>query len=288
MINKNIYHSLSGIDPELIEKAAPAENTHKKKRSTWLKWGSIAACFFIVITMSTLGSCSKKVPLSTLDIPYEEEAIQEPIIIKTQKYKFAENNVLLLSAQNNTETHHSITVTVEYFDSENNLLKKEQKTFDQFASGYQHNFIFNPQIAFENYEYTFTLGEASTPLIAPDVYFTLSELVEGKTIIRPEGEKIGMEWVKAIFAGALFEYKGDTPAFVGGEFALIGNNGEIYNIYSSGKSPVYPESDTSNGIEIFLSKSNKLIWPIELQEGVSYIFSLTTAEVYDGKIPGIN
>lgn len=288
MINKDIYRNLGGIDPELIEKAAPTETTPKKTRNIWLKCASLVACLFLIITTSTLGSCSKKVPISHLEISDTEELIQEDVSISTQKYKFRENNVLLLSAQNNTATHHSITVNVEYFDSEKNLLKKEQKTFDQFASGYQHNFIFNPQIAFESYEYTFTLGEASTPLIAPDVYFTLSELVEGKTIIRPEGENAGMEWVKAIFAGALFEYKGDTPAFVGGEFALIGNNGEIYNIYSSGKSPVYPESDTSNGIEIVLSKSNKLIWPIELQEGVSFIFSLTTAEVYDGKIPGIN
>ena len=49
MTNKNIYRSLGGLDPELILKAAPAEKVQKKKKNSWVKWASLAACFCLVI-----------------------------------------------------------------------------------------------------------------------------------------------------------------------------------------------------------------------------------------------
>ena len=48
MTNKNIYRSLGGLDPELIMKAAAADKVQKKKKNTWVKWASMAACFCLV------------------------------------------------------------------------------------------------------------------------------------------------------------------------------------------------------------------------------------------------
>ena len=49
MTNKNIYMSLGSLDPELVAKAAPAEKVQKKKKNSWIKWASMAACFCIII-----------------------------------------------------------------------------------------------------------------------------------------------------------------------------------------------------------------------------------------------
>lgn len=49
MTNKNIYRSLGGLDPELIEKAAPAEHPQRKKGGAWLKWAPVAACLAIIV-----------------------------------------------------------------------------------------------------------------------------------------------------------------------------------------------------------------------------------------------
>ena len=54
MTNKNIYKSLGGLDPELIMKAAPAEKAQKKKKNAWIKWGSLAACFCIMLVSIVL------------------------------------------------------------------------------------------------------------------------------------------------------------------------------------------------------------------------------------------
>lgn len=49
MTSMNIYRSLGGLDPDLIAKAAPAEKARKKKRNTWIKWVSLAACFALIV-----------------------------------------------------------------------------------------------------------------------------------------------------------------------------------------------------------------------------------------------
>ncbi len=47
MTDMNIYRAIGGLDPDLIEKAAPGERAQKKKTNTWLKWVSLAACLSV-------------------------------------------------------------------------------------------------------------------------------------------------------------------------------------------------------------------------------------------------
>lgn len=48
MTNKNIFRELGGLDPDLIAKAAP-DVARKSKHKTFVKWGSIAACFMVMV-----------------------------------------------------------------------------------------------------------------------------------------------------------------------------------------------------------------------------------------------
>lgn len=54
MTNKNIYRSLGGLDPELIMKAAPAEKVQRKKKNAWIRWGTVAACFILVLSIISI------------------------------------------------------------------------------------------------------------------------------------------------------------------------------------------------------------------------------------------
>ena len=49
MTNKEFYREFGNIDPKMIEAAAPAEKVQKKKKNTWIKWASLAACFCILV-----------------------------------------------------------------------------------------------------------------------------------------------------------------------------------------------------------------------------------------------
>ena len=52
MTNKEFYRELGNIDPKMIEAAAPAEKVQKKKKNTWVKWASMAACFALLVSAS--------------------------------------------------------------------------------------------------------------------------------------------------------------------------------------------------------------------------------------------
>lgn len=52
MTNKNIFREMGGLDPDLIMKAAPAEKAKKKSlKNVWVKWGAIAACFALMLSI---------------------------------------------------------------------------------------------------------------------------------------------------------------------------------------------------------------------------------------------
>lgn len=53
MTNKNIFRELGGLDPDLIAKAAP-DVARKSKHKTFVKWGSIAACFMVMVMTAAL------------------------------------------------------------------------------------------------------------------------------------------------------------------------------------------------------------------------------------------
>ena len=52
MTNKEFYREFGNIDPQMIEAAAPAEKVQKKKKNTWVKWASMAACFALIVSAS--------------------------------------------------------------------------------------------------------------------------------------------------------------------------------------------------------------------------------------------
>ncbi len=70
MKSKNIFVALNGIDPHLIEKAAPLIGAKKARilKATWGRWATLAACFCLIIAISVV-SFLNTVILSDGSIP---------------------------------------------------------------------------------------------------------------------------------------------------------------------------------------------------------------------------
>ena len=49
MTNKDLFYAMDGLDASFVMKAAPGEKLNKSNNA-WLKWFSIAACFWLLIT----------------------------------------------------------------------------------------------------------------------------------------------------------------------------------------------------------------------------------------------
>ena len=59
MTNKDLYREFGNIDLDMVEAAAPTQKIKNKKRNSWIKWVSIAACFCICLTAFALNTLNR-------------------------------------------------------------------------------------------------------------------------------------------------------------------------------------------------------------------------------------
>ena len=89
----------------------------------------------------------------------DENEIINGISVKAKKYDFKGNNVLILDTENTADKNYTVSVAVTYYDENKSPVKEETETFEGYAAGYQKYFLFNPEIAFDSYDYNITVEE---------------------------------------------------------------------------------------------------------------------------------
>ena len=80
-------------------------------------------------------------------------------VVTGEKYAYKNKDVLLLNVENQTDKDYDVTAVVHYFDAVGNEIKTQKQTFAGWASGYQNNFFFQPNITFETFTYDLDLKE---------------------------------------------------------------------------------------------------------------------------------
>ena len=123
---------------------------------------NIALLLFFTLIAAMLVSCDEqKSPqheISDYDsvsaVAPDDGQICGEITVKDKKYVFEGKDVVILDVQNGTDTDLSITINGTYLDESGNVLLTETKTFEQFYSGWQNYFLFNPKINFAKFTYT--------------------------------------------------------------------------------------------------------------------------------------
>ena len=123
---------------------------------------NIALLLFFTLIAAMLVSCdeqkSTQHEISDYDsvsaVAPDDGQISGEITVKDKKYVFEGKDVVILDVQNSTDTDLSITINGTYLDESGNVLLTETKTFEQFYSGWQNYFLFNPKINFAKFTYT--------------------------------------------------------------------------------------------------------------------------------------
>ena len=85
------------------------------------------------------------------DVSNESNNQAEGLMIKSKKYTFEGNDIIILNVTNQTKANYIVTVRGTYLDKAGKVIKSEEQSFDQFSAGYQNNFLFNPGIAFHDF-----------------------------------------------------------------------------------------------------------------------------------------
>lgn len=149
---------------------------------------NIALILFFALLAAMLVSCgvqeSTQHEISDYDsvsaVAPDDGQISGEITVKDKKYVFEGKDVVILDVQNGTDTDLSITINGTYLDESGNVLLTETQTFDQFYSGYQNYFLFNPKINFDKFTYTVESEQATEECFMKNVVVQAGKPFSGR------------------------------------------------------------------------------------------------------------
>ena len=114
----------------------------------------------ILIVIAVLSSCSKDPNIGGEVInQYDAQAEisvdgeENGFLISEKTYKYGDDNVLILNAENKTDNAYTVVITAKFFDDNGELIKNSTKIFEGFPKGYKNYFVFSPETAFKSYKY---------------------------------------------------------------------------------------------------------------------------------------
>lgn len=108
-------------------------------------------------TEATPGELQYNDPIDSYDSEEQiavSENSQDIFMLKAKKYKYYDNDVLILNVENKTASDYTITITVTYYDENSNSIGSESRVFEGFAAGWHNYFVFAPRKAFDNFSYS--------------------------------------------------------------------------------------------------------------------------------------
>lgn len=183
-----------------------------------------------------------------------EEVSEEPLtgefVVKDKKYDFRGNNLVLLSVDNQTNKDYRVTITGSYLDADGKVIKTETRSSDQFSAGYSGYFLFEPNISFDSFSYTFDTEVTAGPFYAKHLGFRYNGLDLTPTTIdamKAQGDYSRYPSVSASFS---FENKGDFEVRVWVRYLVFDENGKI--LCTTNKILNLPAGDTfDNGVKQF-------------------------------------
>lgn len=155
------------------------------------------------------------------------EQVSGDFIVKEKKYTFEGNNLVILDVTNETDKNYSVTVKGTYFDESGKEIKSETQTFDQYSSGYQGYFLFQPNIQFDSFKYTIETKETEGPFYAKDIGFKFNGLQEMRVTITEEEMKNNFTKYPTILASFSHSYSGNTEVQAYIKWVLVNENDEI-------------------------------------------------------------
>lgn len=171
-------------------------------------------------------------------------------VVKDKKYDFRGNNLVLLSVENQTDKDYRVTITGSYLDAEGKVIKTETRSSDQFSAGYSGYFLFEPNIAFDRFSYTFDTEETEGPFYAKHLGFRYNGLDLTPTTIdamKAQGDYSRYPSVSASFS---FENKGNSEIRVWVRYLIFSENGQI--LCATNKVVNFPAGDTfDSGVKQF-------------------------------------
>ena len=157
-------------------------------------------------------------------------------VVKEKKYVYKGNDLVVLNVENNTNKNYVVTITGTYLDAKGKVLKTETRTFDQFSAGYSNNFLFEPNMTFDKFEYKLETSEADGPFYADKLEYKYNGLREIPYYIPEQISKGDYTMYPSLLASFSYKYTGDADVQADIKWLLVNESGQI--VYIAEKSRI--------------------------------------------------
>ncbi|MBP3348063.1 MAG: hypothetical protein J6L92_04825 [Clostridia bacterium] len=113
-------------------------------------------------------------PLPTPDSTQNIEVNGEDAFeIQMRVAKYGKKNIAYLRVENKSDNAYNVKVTGNYIAANGNKTPAEEQSFDAFPARYTKYFLFNPEKAFEDFEYNLSATKFNGETVAQ--YFVIGE-----------------------------------------------------------------------------------------------------------------
>ena len=193
-----------------------------------------------------------------------DDSSTEGFVIKSKKYDYEDNNVVIMNVENQSENNYTVTVDMTYYDDGGNEITKESQSFEGFASNWQKYFLFQPNKSFASYEYTLTTEEYGGECLGNKFTYKFAGVKEDRGVIAYD--EISVTYGRIIFGSFLYSY--DYPELLGYKFTPIffDNKGDLFSIVkvgSQGNEP--PNLEQEDLAKLIIGTKDSVEWPEELK-----------------------
>lgn len=202
------------------------------------------------------------------------------IVAKDKRYVYKGNDFVIINLENQTETNYVVTITGTYFDKNGTELRTETQTFDQFAAGNTHYFLFHPEMQFEKFKYSFTVEETNEIMYINDVEYDFGGLVEGKWPVdelTEQGDNTFYPMIQAL-CGFKNHRTDRTSINVEWTSVILNDRGEVIFIRKFGKLFFAGDQENYSTPYIYYTTEDKLVWPEEMKGEIYSIGCITSVE----------
>ncbi len=249
----------------------------------------LSVLFFLSLMFLSFASCrNTETPTNTPDDTTEHDIFEnvgssilsgdissaEELSASGKKYTYKENDIVLLSVKNESDSNRTVSVEVTYLDVNNEKIKTDIQTFEGFAAGWQKYFLFDPKITFDSFTCAVSSEVYDGECLGNKVEFGYSGVSEIKlpvTELMNAGDPSGYPTLQA---KTYMIHSHGIPLDLKYNTVFIDNKGEISTIKASNaahrKGGIEHEAHTP----LFYTTEGKLEWPEELKGEIKVLFIL--------------
>lgn len=233
-----------------------------------------------VSVFTPAGNENKTETESTPENTENSTVVTGNIVAKDKRYVYEGNDFVVLNLENQTETNYVITVTGTYFDKNGTELRTETQTFDQFAAGHTHFFLFHPEMQFEKFTYTFTVEETNETMYINDIEYVFGGLQEAKWPAEELVLQGDHTFYPMILALCGFKNNRTDGTLINVEWTsvILNDRGEVIYIRKFGKLFFANGEANYSTPEVYYTTEDKLVWPEEMKGEIYSIGCITSVE----------